>query len=194
MRAPVLAAVVVVVWGIPFDSAGGQSLAEAARRAEEARKSSSGSSRVFTNRTSTDESPSDAEQISQHELTLRNLQAFMNTRKAYAKMLVADADLRGRMQVRLASAKTIEAVIAAWDGEPAVLALIKENGTTPREFMLTELAVAQAALLMQAMAANTLTEALPPVLEKNVQLVKARWAQIEAFSKEVLAIAAPLQQ
>jgi hypothetical protein len=189
MRSLALAMVVSLVpqW------AAAQTLAEAARRAEDARKAAPGVSRVFTNKDLSRHFADDGDAISNHELTLRNFQAFMNTRRAYARMLVADAALRSRMQVRLASAKTVDAAVGAWDGEPEVLALIRDNGTTPREFLLTELAVAQAALVMQSMAANALTEPLPPTVERNVQFVKAHWTVLEAFSKEVLGIAGNLQ-
>jgi hypothetical protein len=43
------------------------------------------------------------------------------------------------------------------------------------------------------MAANTVTEPLPPIVERNVQFVKAHWKVLEAFSKEVMAIAGNLQ-
>jgi hypothetical protein len=186
-------ALAVVVVSVLSRSAAAQTLAEAARRAEDARKTAPGVSRVFTNKNPSGNFSNDGDKIGNHELTLRNFKAFMNTRRAYARMLVADAALRSRMQVRLASAKTIDAAVGAWDGEPEVLALISGNGTTPREFLLTEVAVAQAAIVMQSMAANTVTEPLPPIVEKNVQFVKAHWTVLEAFSKEVMAIAGHLQ-
>jgi hypothetical protein len=191
MRHLAVAALVVVSF-VPR-SAAAQSLAEAARRADEARRTSPGTSRVFTNKDLVGNFSNDAEKISNHEITMRNFQAFMSTRRAYATMLVADPLLRGRMQVRLANAKSIDAAVAAWDPEPAVLALIQANGTTPREFLLTELAVAQAVLIMQAQQANSLTEQLSPIVERNVTFVKAQWPVIQAFSNEVMAIASQVQ-
>jgi hypothetical protein len=49
----------------------------------------------------------------------------MNTRRAYVKMLLMDAPLRGRMQARMTEAKSIETAVAAWNGEEAVLSLIR---------------------------------------------------------------------
>ncbi|MGH9313387.1 MAG: hypothetical protein ACRD1S_09330 [Vicinamibacterales bacterium] len=171
-------------------SAGAQGLAEAAKRAGDARKT--GTTRVLTDGDLTDDPGAAERQISAHALTQQNFQAFMNTRRAYVKLLLADAPLRGRMQARMVQAKSVDSAVAVWNAEERVLALIRENGTNPREFLLTELAVAQAAIVLKAMQETGPADGLPPTVERNVAFVKAHWLEIESFAREIQALASQM--
>jgi hypothetical protein len=169
-----------------------QSLAEAARRGDDARRSRT--TRVLTDKDLTPESVSAEQQISGHALTQRNFQAFMNTRRAYVKMLLMDAPLRGRMQARMTEAKSIETAVAAWNGEEAVLSLIRENGTNPHEFLLTELALAQAVIIMKAIEqTGPPPEGLSPTVAQNVAFARSHWPEIESFAREIQALASQMR-
>jgi hypothetical protein len=187
-----LAALAVMALALVPVSADAQGLAEAARRAEDSRKSSTG--RVLTDKDLPNEVTVASQQVGAHELTDRNFQAFMNTRRAYVKMLIADAPLRGRMQARMVQAKSIDSAIAIWNGEEGVLALIRENGTNPREFLLTELAVAQAVVVLKkTIRQGGQVEALPPAVERNVAFVRGHLSEIESFAREIQALASQMQ-
>ena len=186
-----LAIVAVVAATLVPTSAGAQALADAARRAEDARKGGT-TSPVLTDKDLPGEAGVSAGQISAHELNDRNFQAFMNTRRAYVKMLIADAPLRGRMQARMVQAKSIDSAVAIWNGEEAVLALIRENGTNPREFLLTELAVAHSVLVLKKTMQGGAAEPLPPAVEHNVAFVRIHWPEIESFAREIQALASQM--
>jgi hypothetical protein len=168
-----------------------QSLAEVARRGDDARRS--GTSRILTDKDPTHGAVSADQQISSHALTQRNFQAFMNTRREYVKLLLTDAPLRERMQARMTQARSIETAVAAWHGEEAVLSLIRENGTNPREFLLTELAVAQAVLVLKTIEQTGPPEGLPSTVEQNVAFVKSHWPEIETFAREIQALASQMR-
>lgn len=185
-----LALVAVVATLVPT-AAGAQGLAEAARRAGDARKGGTAAP-VLTDKDLTKEAAVSAQQIGAHELNDRNFQAFMNTRRAYVKMLIVDAPLRGRMQARMVQAKSIDSAVAIWNGEEAVLTLIRENGTNPREFLLTELAVAQAVLVLKKTMQGGPGEAVPPAVERNVAFVRIHWPEIESFAREIQALASQI--
>jgi hypothetical protein len=187
-----LALVAVVAVTLVPEAAGGQTLADAARRAEDSRKTGA-PGRVLTDKDLPTETSVAEQEIGAHQLTDRNFQAFMNTRRAYVKMLLADAPLRGRMQARMVQAKSIDSAIAVWSGEDSVLALIRENGTNPREFLLTELAVAQAVVgLKKTIQQRVPSDALPPALEHNVAFVQSHLTEIESFAREIQALASQM--
>lgn len=190
MKTLALVAVVAVTF-VPV-SAGAQGLAEAARRAEDSRKTGS-SARVLTDKDLPNEATVAEQEIGAHELTDRNFQAFMNTRRAYVKMLLADAPLRGRMQARMVQAKSIDSAIAVWSGEESVLALIRDNGTNPREFLLTELAVAQAVVVLKKTTHQGVpSDGLPPTVVRNVAFVRSHITEIESFAREIQALASQM--
>jgi hypothetical protein len=187
-----LALVAVVALTCVPTVAGAQALAEAARRGEDSRKSSS-RARVLTDKDLPNEASVAEQEIGAHELNDRNFQAFMNTRRAYVKMLLADAPLRGRMQARMVQAKSIDSAIAVWSGEESVLALIRENGTNPREFLLTELAVAQAVVVLKkAIQQSVSSDGLSPAVERNVAFVRSHLTEIESFAREIQALASQM--
>jgi hypothetical protein len=108
-------------------------------------------------------------------------------------MLIADAPLRGRMQARMVQARSIDSAIAIWNGEESVMALIRENGTNPREFLLTELAVAQAVLVLKkAIQQGGHADALSPAMEHNIAFVRSHLPEIEAFAREIQALASQM--
>jgi hypothetical protein len=191
MKALALAAVVAVTL-VPTQ-AGAQGLAEVARRAEDSRKGSPAPGRTLTDKDLPNEVTVAAQEIGAHELNARNFQAFMNTRRAYVKLLIADAPLRGRMQARMVQARSIDSTIAIWSGEESVLALIRENGTNPREFLLTELAVAQAVLVLKkSLQQSGSPEGLPPAVERNMVFVRSHLPEIESFAREIQALASQM--
>jgi hypothetical protein len=186
-----LAAAAVMAIALVPATAAAQGLAEAARRAEDSRKGGA-SSRVLTDKDLPNEAAVASQEIGAHELNDRNFQAFMNTRRAYVKMLIADAPLRGRMQSRMVQAKSIDSTIAIWSGEESVLALIRENGTNPREFLLTELAVAQAVLVLKKTIQGDPLNGVPPTVERNVVFVRSHLPEIESFAREIQALASQM--
>jgi hypothetical protein len=93
----------------------------------------------------------------------------------------------------MVQARSIDSTIAIWSGEESVLALIRENGTNPREFLLTELAVAQAVLVLKkSLQQSGSPEGLPPAVERNMVFVRSHLPEIESFAREIQALASQM--
>ena len=168
-----LVLVAAIVCAAPADA---QTLAEAARRAEETRKAAGATSVTFDMR---DIDPA----LARQELVGARLDEalwpkFLAADKAFAAALDSSADLRQRYQaVEFANVRALEKFIFR---ERPLADAVTGAGLQLREFAATHLAMVLA--LQEGRGTAAAVESLPPAIRENVTFVRAHEREIKALA------------
>jgi thiol-disulfide isomerase/thioredoxin len=168
--------------------ASGQTLAEAARRAEAGRKTRPTATMVFDQG---DLNPTVARQeLLGFTIDVNRWSGFLDADRAVAQVLEQQPDLRERIQaLETTSVRALERFIRR---EPALDAAVRGAGTDPHEFSYTRLAVA---LAIEANTDPSTIGLQPPAVLANAALVKTRAREIRALRTPAprlgLAVAPP---
>jgi thiol-disulfide isomerase/thioredoxin len=169
----------VLLFGVTAVEA--QSLGDAARRAEEARKASASASATFDMR---DIDPVLARQeLLGVQIDAAAWQRYLSVDRSFAQALQSDAASLQRFRaLEVSSIKALERFISR---EAALLDALRSADLQPRDYASTHLAVALA--IQASRGATGSTDALPPSVKSNVAFVRAR-------EREVRDLATPLVQ
>ncbi len=176
MRRLLLAAAAVTVCAT---LAGAQSLADAARRAEEARKKSGASTTVAFDMRDVDPVLARQELLGV-EIDAASWKQFLAADRAVARALQADAAALGRF--RGLEVSTIRAFERFIHGEAAVVEALKATGVPPRDYAGTHLAIVLA--VQERRGTPAAMASLPSAVRANV-------AFVGSHERDVKALAAP---
>lgn len=174
------AAAALLVGGVVSFEA--QSLAEAARRAEDARKAS-GATATFDMR---DVDPVLARQeLLGVQIDAAGWRRFLEADRAIARALESDA--AGLQRFRALEVSSIRALERFILREAALAGALKAAGVPPREYAGTHLAVALA--IQESRGTAAAIDALPPAVRSNVAFVRARDREVKALTAPVVKLA-----
>jgi thiol-disulfide isomerase/thioredoxin len=165
--------------------ASGQTLAGAARRAEEARRTRPAATMVFDEG---DLNPAIAKQeLLGFRIDASRWSGFLDADRAVAQVLERQPGLRERIEaLQTTSVRALERFIRR---EPALNAAVRGAGIDPHEFSYTRLAVAMA---IEANSAPSTLGLQPPAVLANAALVRARDREIKALRTPAPTILVPV--
>ena len=167
-------------------SASTQSLADAAKRAEEQRQQSSPDTRTFTDR---DLTPGDLA-VGNHDatnlvLTMPLIQQYLGARTAVARAIAQSPDLGRQVRDALVGAgrQGVDGMERGYAAIPAVVEGIRSARMTVHDFVVTEMA------LMGAVGVLAGKRPPPPAsagtLSSNIEFLKQHQPEIAALLKDV---------
>jgi hypothetical protein len=164
----------------------GQSLADAAKRAEEQRRAHPDGGRSFTDRDLPETVTSNNSEVLRLELTLPILQRYSAVRTAILREMVKSPEMVGRIRAAI-GAGTMAGVERVYASEPSTAQAISAGEMTPHEYVVTEAAfMAAVGVLAGKLPASA---ALAGMIGANVEFLKRHQQDIatlwqEAFSLE----------
>jgi hypothetical protein len=117
--------------------------------------------------------------LKQFELTLPKLEKWAKAQSALNVLTKQNPQMLPRLQAQ-AAPKTLDQMIAMIGSEPKIRAALKQNGSTPRDYVLTMIAMQQA---MQGYArvaeGKPLPNDLPPATAANIVFVQKNMPAIQ---------------
>lgn len=173
------AAAVLVAGVVSLDA---QSLAEAARRAEEARKSAGATTAVFDMR---DVDPV----LARQELLGVHIDApgwrrFLEADRAIARAMQSDA--AGLQRFRALEVTTIRAFERFIHREAALLGALTTANVPPRDYARTHVALALA--IQESRGTPAAIDALPSAVKANVEFIRSRDREIKTLTTPVVKL------
>jgi thiol-disulfide isomerase/thioredoxin len=161
----------------------GQSLADAARRAEEARKSAGATTPIFDMR---DVDPVLARQeLLGVQIDAAGWGRFLDADRAIARVMQSDA--AGLQRFRALEVSTIRAFERFLHREAALLGALRTANVPPRDYASTHLALALAVQETRGTAAAI--EALPSAVKANVEFIRSRDREVKTLTTPVVKLA-----
>ncbi len=176
-----------LVAAAPLHPLPSQSLAEAARLAEEAREANRGNqTRVFTDADIAQYELGGAIEALNFELTMPAVRRYALARTLVYRTMSKDPALAQRISAGLATSRIVPEFERTYGGEPVVLAAIEADGPGLHDYVSTELAVAMAIVLAQnKMPAEVAGRGK---LAANLQLIRRNEQEINGLFRESLLI------
>lgn len=162
-----------------------QSLGEAAKRAKEQQKATSGSTFKFDDR---DVDPRlAAQEVLDYEVTAERWRKFLAAQIWVNQVLEKDAAMMERLAgLKTQTARALERAIAR---EPALVKALASAGSDAHDFAFTQVALTVAILLNQDERLVAALGQLPAATQANMALVKAHEREL----KEMQAVAAAIK-
>jgi thiol-disulfide isomerase/thioredoxin len=152
-----------------------QSLADLARKTDEARKKSASKPMVFDER---DLNPALARrELYEVKLDEARWKRFVEANRAVSRALEADAALLKRLETL--NGASVRALERFFQREPALLETLKASGTTPSEHAFTQLAMVLA--IEEGAGGPEQIEGLPPAVQSNIAFLKAHQRDVAAL-------------
>lgn len=167
--------------------ASGQSLGDAARRAEEQRQQRPDASRSFTNDDLPDDGSAGNREAITLQLTMPLLQRYCNVRTGILRDMVKSPDLAQRMRAAIGNAGgTVAGLERQYASEPSVAATIQGGQMTTHEYVVTEVAFMAAVGIL----AGKLPAAAAPIgtIGVNVEFLKSHEPEIAAMWGEATSL------
>ena len=168
----------------------GQSLADAAKRAEEQRQDRPIPSRSFTNSDLPDAASSNNREVVTLELTMPLLGRYYGVRTAILREMVKSPDLFTRIQAAISNPGSVARLEQEYGSEPAVVGAIRAGMMTTHDYVITETAyMAAVGILAGKLHASAATTSM---IGTNVEFLKRHQGEIEAMWQEASGLEAQL--
>ena len=170
-----LTAAVAVAMAFVSVPAGAQTLVDAAKRAEDTRKTNTATPVTFDER---DVNPAlAARELLDYAINDERWQKFVAADQKIMSVMEKDSALYGRLEMlRANSARMIERFLAR---EPALLKVLKAAGTDPHEYAYTSVAIGVAMAFIANDPGPAVFEQLPDAMKTNIAFVRAHDQQIK---------------
>ena len=167
-------ATVAMTLSLVCTEAGAQSLVDAAKRAEEHRKTSTTEAIAFDER---DVNPrAAAHEILSYDVNDARWKKFLAANQRIDKAMARDAALRDRFQMlKPTGARMIERFVLR---EPALLEAIERSGTDAHEYAYTAVAIGFALAIIASDPGPEVYDQLPEATKANVTFVRGREQEI----------------
>jgi hypothetical protein len=166
---------VAIALSVVCAPAGAQSLVDAAKRAEEKRKSGPATGVTFDER---DVNPQiSAREVLGYQIDEQRWKVFVTADHRVMDAIEKDATLYSRLEMlRANSARMIERFLLR---EPTLLKTLKASGTDAREYAYTSVAIGFAMAIIASNPGPEIFEQLPDATKANVAFVRAHEAEIK---------------
>jgi hypothetical protein len=166
-----------------------QSLADAAKRAEQQRQAHPDGGRSFTDRDLPQTVSSNNSEVLGLDLTLPLLQRYAAVRTAILREMVKSPDMLGRLQAATGTA-TIAGVERVYASEPSAVQAISAGAMTTHEYVITETAFMAAVGVLAGKLPASATQ--NGTIGANVEFLKGHQHEIETLWQEAFALEARL--